>query len=116
MIKEGMSVKCIYTEQELIKLVPHFRLHLLKNEKVKQHLEAMFHRLGCVFSEGYELQHGMTTRNRFGEIDTSPRIVLNERLDKEWVTSGNASSEAIKYTTDYNLIIDLCNLKRGGIK
>lgn len=104
MIKEDVKPKCIYTEQELMKLVPHFRVHLLENKNVRKHMIAMFHRLGCVFEDGYEIQKGLTTRNRFNEADTSPRIILNERTDEEYTMSKHASDDAKVSTNDVGMM------------
>lgn len=108
----------VFTLNELQHLVPSLKLEHFKSElpKVKEALSNMFHRLGCDFSRGVDIQEGVTTRNIFKEEDNSVRFLLSERLDEEWLNSGNASAGARAYTKDYTMYIDMVKMQCGKLE
>lgn len=105
-----------FTLNELQRLVPSFRKEAIKDERpeVKKAIFVMFWRLGADCTHGVEVQEGLVSRNRFNEEDSSPRFMIAERSDKEWLTSVHASKEAKQYTEDPTLLIALWRLKNGG--
>tara|TARA_Y100000296_G_C5140160_1_gene240527 strand:- start:223 stop:855 length:633 start_codon:yes stop_codon:yes gene_type:complete len=50
----------------------------------------------------WEVKEGIH-RTESGKVEYGHYFVASERTDKEWVSSGNASDEAILYTTDGSL-------------
>lgn len=98
-----MRPTIIYTDNELRRVIPEWDEKLLNTSKGD--CKAVLWSLGCdVRSFGIEVQVGLTTRNRFGEIDTSKRYVMYERVDTQWKQSGYASHEACLYDEDDNLV------------
>ncbi len=63
-----------------------------------------------VYNYPWEVQK-VTHRNRFGNTITCPRYVGNERVDKEWVSSGHASYEAVAKSADNKILTDLFRMK-----
>lgn len=59
----------------------------------------------------YEVQN-VQHRNRFNEIVSCERFVGNERTDRDWIQSGNASQEALDKAAGNKLLADLY-VKRG---
>lgn len=54
----------------------------------------------------FEVQN-VTHRNRFGNIVTCPRAVGNERICREWVSSGHASRAAVDKASGNKLLVDV---------
>ena len=108
-----MKPTCVFTLNELKTIVPSITVDHFKSENpvVKKALEDMFHRLGCCIEGEIEIQEGVTSLNRFGIEDTSPRFVVSERVDANWLASGYASDWAKRYSTDYEMIVDLGKLR-----
>ena len=108
-----MKPTCVFTLKELKTIVPSITTDHFKSENpvVKKALEDMFHRLGCCIEGEIEIQEGVTSLNRFGIEDTSPRFVVSERVDTEHLNSGYASDWAKRYSTDYEMIVDLGKLR-----
>jgi hypothetical protein len=75
-----------------------------------QELEQVLFGLGGNVKSPYEKQQEQH-RNRFGNIITCSRWVMNERTDKEWIESGHASQAAIDKSSGSKLIRDLYRLK-----
>jgi len=63
-----------------------------------------------VYNYPWEVQN-VTHRNRFGNIITCPRYVGNERIDIDWVSSGNASYEAVAKSADNKILTDLFRMR-----
>lgn len=107
----------VFTLLELQRIVPSFRKEAVTSEdvKVKEAVAKLFHRLGCDCTAGIEIQEDCISKNKFGELDVSPRFIVAERLDQDWLMSGYASTAAKQYTPDVGLVIDLWKLKNRGI-
>ena len=107
-----MKPSCVYTLNELQTLVPSLRKeHLLsKDENIKKHIIKMFWHLGCDATD-IEIQEGVVCRNRFGNVDESARVIVNERLDEVWVESKYASEFAKLYTKDVGVMKDIDRLR-----
>ena len=110
-----MKPKCVYTLNELNKLCPNFRIEFLKseNEVIKKATHRMFWKLGVNLEDGYEIEEveeGVVSLNKFGEEDSSARLILIERLDDEWISTKYASNYAKKFTKDYQLLVDLARI------
>ena len=96
-----MKVSCIFTLNELKKIVPSLEIEHFKsdNPKVKEALDKLFFNLGCTLPDKIEIDEGLLTINRFGCIDDSPRITANERVDEIYLRSKWASN-AVKLATN----------------
>ena len=107
-----MKPSCVYTLNELQTLVPSLRKeHLLsKDENIKKHIIKMFWHLGCDATD-IEIQEDVVCRNRFGKVDDSARVIVNERLDRAWVESKYASEFAKLYTKDVGVMKDIDRLR-----
>ena len=107
-----MKPSCVYTLNELQTLVPSLRKEHLtsKDENIKKHIIKMFWHLGCDATD-IEIQEGVVCRNRFGNVDESARVIVNERLDIVWVESKYASEFAKLYTKDVGVMNDIDRLR-----
>ena len=96
-----MKVSCIFTLNELKKIVPSITIEHFKsdNPKVKEALNKLFFNLGCTLPDKIEIDEGLVTLNRFGCIDDSPRITVFERTDEVYMRSKWASN-AVKLATN----------------
>ena len=96
-----MKVSCIFTLNELKKIVPSITIEHFKsdNPKVKEALNKLFFNLGCTLPDKIEIDEGLLTLNKFGEQDDSPRITANERVDEIYLRSKWASN-AVKLATN----------------
>ena len=96
-----MKVSCIFTLNELKKIVPSITIEHFKsdNPKVKEALGKLFFNLGCTLPDKVEIDEGLLTINRFGCIDDSPRITVFERQDEVYLRSKWASN-AVKLATN----------------
>lgn len=112
-----MKPVAVFTLKELQRIVPSFTKEAVasEDEKVKKAVHALFWRLGCDCSGGIEVQEGCVSKNKFSEMDDSPRFIVAERLDHAWFMSGHASTAAKQYTSDTSLVIALWKLKNRGI-
>lgn len=63
--------------------------------------------IGVDTYKGYEIQENIQHRNRLGKVVICTRWVCIEREDKEWLTSGYASKEAIDRSKDNKLLNDI---------
>ena len=108
-----MKPSCVYTLNELQALVPSLRKEHLtsKDENIKKHIIKMFWHLGCDATEDIDIQEGVVCRNRFGNVDDSDRVIVNERLDQAWVESKYASEFAKLYTKDVGVMNDIDRLR-----
>jgi hypothetical protein len=111
-----MSPVTVFTLNELQRLVPSFRAEAVasENKAVQKAITDMFFRLGCNTEEGIEVQYDCVSKNKFGELDDSPRFIVAERLDNDWLMSGYASTAAKQYTSDTSLVVDLWKLRNKG--
>lgn len=102
----------VFTEQEIRKVVPDFCEEFLTTHK--SDVAALFWNLGMdCRNYGIEVQHFLTTRNRFGEIDNTTRFVSVERTDPQWKLSKNSSHEARIYSEDVTLRKDIVKMTKG---
>ena len=112
-----MKVQVIYTLNEIKKIVPSIRREhfFMDCPKVKEALRTLFWRLGCVIEDKWDIVEGVVSRNRFNELDDSIRITVYERLDKIWLSSGNASHQARVCTNDVGMMreLDACMNQRS---
>lgn len=108
-----MKPTTVYTLNELQALVPSLRKEHLtsKDENIKKHIIKMFWHLGCDATEAIEIQEDVVCRNRFGKVDDSLRVIVNERLDQAWVESKYASEFAKLYTKDVGVMKDIDRLR-----
>ena len=104
-----MKVSCIFTLNELKKIVPSITIEHFKsdNPKVKEALNKLFFNLGCTLPDKVDIDEGLLTINRFKELDQSPRISVHERLDSEWLSSTCSSHRARLFTKDVGMMQDL---------
>ena len=107
-----MKVSCIFTLNELKKIVPSITIEHFKsdNPKVKEALDKLFFNLGCTLPDKIEIDEGLITINRFGCIDDSPRITVFERTDYVWIESKYASHKVRIATNDVELMRDIDGL------
>ena len=112
-----MQVSVVYTINELKKITPSLtREHLfMECPKVKEALKELFWRLGCTVEDKFDIVDGVVSRNRFNELDDSMRILVYERLDRDWLSSGKASHQARVCTDDVGMMreLDACMNQRS---
>ena len=101
-----MKVSCIFTLNELKKIVPSLEIEHFKsdNPKVKEALKKLFWNLGCTLPNKVEIDEGLITLNRFGCIDDSPRITVFERVDEVYLRSKWASNAVKLATNDVSMM------------
>ena len=104
-----MKVNCIFTLNELKKIVPSIMIEHFKsdNPKVKEALNKLFFNLGCTLPNKVEIDEGLLTKNKFGEDDNSPRITVNERVDENWVKTRFASHRVRCLTDDVSMMREM---------
>ena len=104
-----MKVSCIFTLNELKKIVPSITIEHFKsdNPKVKEALKKLFWNLGCTLPNKVEIDVGLITINRFKEQDDSPRITANERDDENWVKTRFASHQVRCLTDDVSMMREM---------
>ena len=104
-----MKVSCIFTLNELKKIVPSITIEHFKsdNPKVKEALNKLFFNLGCTLPNKVEIDEGLLTLNKFGCIDDSPRITANERVDENWVKTRFASHQVRCLTDDVSMMREM---------
>ena len=104
-----MKVSCIFTLNELKKIVPSLEIEHFKSDnlKVKEALKKLFWNLGCTLPNKVEIDEGLVTLNRFGCIDDSPRITVNERVDSNWVKTRFASHQVRCLTDDVSMMREM---------
>ena len=96
-----MKVSVTYTLNELQRITPNLRKEHFYSDcpKVKEALSKLFWNLGCTLPDKVEIDEGLVTLNRFGCLDDSPRITVNERQDEIYLRSKWASN-AVKLATN----------------
>ena len=104
-----MKVSCIFTLNELKKIVPSITIEHFKsdNPKVKEALNKLFFNLGCTLPDKVEIDEGLVTLNKLGEDDNSPRITANERVDEKWVKTRFASHQVRCLTDDVSMMREM---------
>ena len=104
-----MKVNCIFTLNELKKIVPSITIEHFKsdNPKVKEALKKLFWNLGCTLPNKVEIDEGLVTLNKFGCIDDSPRITVNERVDEKWIKTKFASHQVRCLTDDVSMMREM---------
>ena len=104
-----MKVSCIFTLNELKKIVPSLEIEHFKsdNPKVKEALNKLFFNLGCTLPNKIEIDEGLVTLNRFGCIDDSPRITVSERQDENWIKTRFASHQVRCLTDDVSMMREM---------
>ena len=104
-----MKVSCIFTLNELKKIVPSITIEHFKsdNPKVKEALDKLFFNLGCTLPDKIEIDEGLVTLNKFGCIDDSPRITANERQDIVWLKTRFASHQVRCLTDDVSMMREM---------
>ena len=104
-----MKVSCIFTLNELKKIVPSITIEHFKsdNPKVREALKKLFWNLGCTLPNKVEIDEGLVTLNRFGCIDDSPRISCFERVDENWVKTRFASHQVRCLTDDVSMMREM---------
>ena len=104
-----MKVSCIFTLNELKKIVPSITIEHFKsdNPKVKEALKKLFWNLGCTLPNKVEIDEGLVTLNKFGCIDDSPRITANERVDPCWLKTRFASHQVRCLTDDVSMMREM---------
>ena len=107
-----MKVSCIFTLNELQKITPSLtKEHLISDKPhIKEILKEYFWRLGCTIPDKFEIEEGLITKNRYGELDSSLRIIVYERNDPEYMKSKYASHQVRVATNDVSLLRDIDNL------
>ena len=104
-----MKVSCIFTLNELKKIVPSLEIEHFKsdNPKVKEALKKLFWNLGCTLPNKVEIDEGLVTINRFKEQDDSPRITVFEREDIVWLKTRFASHRVRCLTDDVSMMREM---------
>ena len=104
-----MKVICIFTLNELKKIVPSITIEHFKsdNPKVKEALNKLFFNLGCTLPDKVEIDEKLLTLNKFGEQDDSPRITVNERQDDNWIKTRFASHQVRCLTDDVSMMREM---------
>ncbi len=104
-----MKVSCIFTLNELKKIVPSLEIEHFKsdNPKVKEALKKLFWNLGCTLPDKIEIDEGLLTLNKFGEQDDSPRITVSERVDENWLKTRFASHQVRCLTDDVSMMREM---------
>ena len=104
-----MKVSCIFTLNELKKIVPSITIEHFKsdNPKVKEALKKLFWNLGCTLPDKIEIDEGLLTLNKFGEQDDSPRIGCFERVDENWLKTRFASHQVRCLTDDGSMMREM---------
>lgn len=102
-------IEIIFTLNELKTIVPSITKEHLTSElpHVKKIIKDMFFRLGCTVGDELEIIEGVTSRNRFNELDDSLRVTVYERLDEAHLRSKYASHQARLATNDVELMRDI---------
>ena len=110
-----MKVSCIFTLNELKKIVPSLEIEHFKsdNPKVKEALHKLFWNLGCTLPNKVEIDEGLVTLNRFGCIDDSPRITAHERQDSLWLKTRFASHQVKTLTDDVGMMRELDSISNA---
>ena len=110
-----MKVSCIFTLNELKKIVPSITIEHFKsdNPKVKEALNKLFFNLGCTLPNKVEIDEGLVTLNKFGEQDDSPRISCFERVDENWVKTRFASHQVKTLTDDVGMMRELDSISNA---
>ncbi len=104
-----MKVICIFTLNELKKIVPSLEIEHFKsdNPEVKEALKKLFWNLGCTLPDKVEIDEGLVTLNRFKEQDSGPRISCFERVDSNWVKTRFASHRVRCLTDDVSMMREM---------
>ena len=104
-----MKVNCIFTLNELKKIVPSITIEHFKsdNPKVKEALNKLFFNLGCTLPDKVDIDEGLLTLNKFGEQDDSPRITVSERVDENWIKTRFASHRVRCLTDDVSMMREM---------
>ena len=104
-----MKVSCIFTLNELKKIVPSLEIEHFKsdNPEAKEALKKLFWNLGCTLPDKIEIDEGLVTLNKFGCIDDSPRITVNEREDIVWLKTRFASHQVRCLTDDVSMMREM---------
>ena len=104
-----MKVSCIFTLNELKKIVPSITIEHFKSDnlKVKEALNKLFFNLGCMLPDKIEIDEGLLTINRFKEEDDSPRISCFERVDENWLKTRFASHQVRCLTDDVSMMREM---------
>lgn len=90
---------------EIQKVNPLIDWEYVQNNK--DNFDGLLFNLGMdVYNYPYEVQN-VQHRNKFNEVVVCERFVGNERTDKQWLTSGNASQEALDKAGGNKLLADL---------
>ena len=110
-----MKVSCIFTLNELKKIVPSITIEHFKSDKpkVKEALNKLFFNLGCTLPDKIEIDEGLLTINRFKEQDDSPRITGNERVDENWVKTRFASHQVRCLTDDVSMMREMDSISNA---
>ena len=110
-----MKVSCIFTLNELKKIVPSITIEHFKsdNPKVKEALKKLFWNLGCTLPDKIEIDEGLVTLNRFKEEDDSPRITVFERSDSNWVKTRFASHQVRCLTDDVSMMREMDSISNA---
>lgn len=104
-----------YTLNELNKIVPSLTKEHLTSElpHIKAILKDLFWRLGSCIEDGIEIQEGVTSLNKFNEVDNSLRVIVSERVDHDWTSTKNASDWAKSHSEDYEMVVDLGRIRNA---
>ena len=104
-----MKVSVTYTLNELQRITPNLRKEHFKsdNPKVKEALKKLFWNLGCTLPDKIEIDEGLVTLNKFGCLDDSPRITVNERQDSVWLKTRFASHQVRCLTDDVSMMREM---------
>lgn len=104
-----------YTLNELQRITPHLTKEHLTSElpHIKAILKDLFWRLGSCIEDGIEIQEGVTSLNKFNEVDNSLRIIVSERVDYDWISTKYASDWAKSHSEDYEMVVDLGRIRNA---
>ena len=96
---------------DIQQVLPHFNLEYLETHKSE--VRVFLRNMGFDSDFGVEIQEGLQHRSKFCGIVTCPRLVGIERVDRDWLQSGNASYEACMHSDDKTLSMEISKLKKS---
>ena len=100
-----IAALCYVSMSELARAMPDITYEWIENNN---HLFLdMLEGLGMSTKQPIERQITVQHKNRLGEVVICDRFVGLERTDKEWISSGYASVEAIDKSKHNRILVDL---------
>lgn len=99
----------IISAMDIAQVVPDFKYTWVTENP--EEFKKILWQFGGDTNSFIEVQENVTHKTLTGRLVTCDRYVLNERFDKEWVTSGHASRESIDKASGSSLLNDIYRSK-----